>query len=76
MQATSYDEKGEQILDENGNAVMIDVARAVLLNPIDGEQDDCGDFEEKVERQGASSSVFVLLSLLGLTLFSRREFRG
>jgi hypothetical protein len=76
MQATSYDEKGEQILDENGNAVMIDVARAVLLNPIDGEQDDCGDFEEKVERQGASSSVFVLLSLLGLTLFSRRKFRG
>jgi hypothetical protein len=76
MQATSYDEKGEQILDENGNAVMIDVARAVLLNPIDGEQDDCSDFEEKVERQGASSSVFVLLSLLGLTLFSRRKFRG
>jgi len=76
MQATSYDEKGEQILDENGNAVMIDVARAVLLNPIAGEQDDCGDFEEKVERQGASSSLFVLLSLLGLTLFSRRKFAG
>jgi hypothetical protein len=66
MQATSYDEKGEQVLDENGNAVMIDVARAVLLNPISGEEEDCGDFEDKVERQGASLNFLSLLSLFGL----------
>jgi hypothetical protein len=73
MQATSYDEKGEQVLDENGNAVMIDVARAVLLNPISGEEEDCGDFEDKVERQGASLNVLSLLSLFGLITFRFRR---
>jgi hypothetical protein len=73
MQATSYDEKGEQVLDENGNAVMIDVARAVLLNPIAGEEEDCGEFEEKVERQGASLNFLALLSLFGLIAFRLRR---
>jgi hypothetical protein len=69
MQATSYDEKGEQVFDENGNAVMVDVARAVLLNPIAGEEEDCGDFEEKVERQGAGLYFWSLLSLFSLFAF-------
>jgi uncharacterized membrane protein len=69
MQATSYDEKGEQVFDENGNAVMVDVARAVLLNPIAGEEEDCGDTEEKVERQGAGLYFWSLLSLFSLLAF-------
>ena len=71
----SYDALGELILDESGNPVMIDVARAVLLRPVSGgEIEDCGEVEEKVERQGASVSSFVILSLLGLLGLRRRRF--
>ena len=74
MQSESYDEKGEQILDENGEPLMVDVARAVLLNPIIGEQEDCGVFEDNVERQGASLSYLVLLSLFAFNFLRRRKF--
>jgi hypothetical protein len=55
---------------------MVDVARAVLLNPIPGgEVTDCGDVEEKVERQGASISSIALLSLFAVFGLRRRKFK-
>ncbi|KGJ86526.1 DUF3466 family protein [Colwellia psychrerythraea] len=73
MKAESFDAKGVAIVDDSGNPVMIDVARAVLLNPIAGEVEDCGEVEEKVERQGASFSGFGLLSLMALFGLRRRK---
>ncbi|WP_019026199.1 DUF3466 family protein [Colwellia piezophila] len=73
VKSKSYDALGEPILDDSGNPVMIDVARAVLLNPIAGEVDDCGSEEDKVERQGASFNGFVLLSLLALFGIRRKK---
>ncbi|PKG82041.1 hypothetical protein CXF85_16130 [Colwellia sp. 75C3] len=68
------DAKGELILDESGNPLEIDVVRAVLLKPIEGGVvDDCGLVEDKVERQGASISSIVLLSLFTLFGIRRRK---
>ncbi len=65
-----YDAKGDPIEGEQ-----IDVVRAVLLKPIEGgEIQDCGDFEEKIERQGASISSIAILSLFSLFSFRRRRF--
>ncbi|WP_057831860.1 DUF3466 family protein [Colwellia sp. TT2012] len=77
VKSKSYDAKGVAILDDSGNPVMIDVARAVLLNPIaGGEVEDCGLFEDKVERQGASFGGMVLFSLLAVFGLRRRKFNS
>ena len=76
VKSESYDSLGEPILDDSGNAVMVDVARAVLLNPIaGGEVTDCGAVEDKVKRQGASISSIVLFSLLAIVGLRRRKFK-
>ena len=75
VKSESYDAKGEAILDESGNPVLIDVVRAVLLEPIPGgEIEDCGLTEDKVERQGASFSGLIIFSLFTLFAIRRRHF--
>ena len=75
VKSESYDAKGQAVLDESGNPVLVDVVRAVLLEPIpDGKVDDCGATEDKVERQGASFSGVVILCLFVLFIFRRRDF--
>jgi hypothetical protein len=75
VKSESFDAKGEAILDESGNPVLIDVVRAVLLEPIPGGKvDDCGATEDKVERQGASFSGVVIFALFALFTFRRRTF--
>lgn len=66
------DSKGVLMLDDKGEQLFEDVVRAVTLEPIAGEIEDCSKVEEKVERKGAGlgfSSIF-LLALVGL----RRRF--
>jgi len=58
-----YDAKGEPMLDSNGNPIQEDVVRAVTLQPIDGEIEDCSEVEEKVERQGAGLGFGSLFAL-------------
>ena len=60
------------MLDDKGEQLFEDVVRAVTLQPIAGEVENCSAVEEKVERRGAGfglSSIF-LLALVGL----RRRF--
>ncbi|PKI17190.1 DUF3466 family protein [Colwellia sp. 12G3] len=76
VKSASYDTLGKPVVDDSGNPVMIDVVRAVLLEPIEGgEVTDCGLVEEKIERQGASISSMVLFSLLAICGFRRRRFK-
>jgi hypothetical protein len=76
VKSDSYDAKGELRLDESGNAVRVDVVRAVLLKPIvDGVIENCDSVEEKVERQGASISSIAILTLFGLLGLRRRVFK-
>lgn len=75
VKSVAYDALGNPVMDDSGNPKMVDVVRAVMLEPIPANEnpvvDDCGVVEEKVERQGASLGWFGLLSLL--TLIGLRE---
>lgn len=75
VKSDSYDAKGELRLDASGNAIRVDVVRAVLLKPIaDGVIDNCESVEEKVERQGASISSIAILALFSILGLRRRIF--
>ncbi|TKB44754.1 DUF3466 family protein [Thalassotalea mangrovi] len=71
MKQPLRDAKGQLIYDENGDEVLEDVFRAVYLRPIEGDIEDCGTIEEKVERQGAGLNLLWLAGLGLLTLFRR-----
>lgn len=76
VKSTAYDALGNPVTDDSGNPVMVDVVRAVMLEPIPANEnpvvEDCGLTDEKVERQGASLGWFGLLSLLTLIGLRRR----
>ncbi|XQW83419.1 DUF3466 family protein [Thalassotalea piscium] len=74
IKAPMRDAKGELYYDKNGEQVLEDVLRAVKLSPVAGGQvEDCSVTEEKIERQGAGTGLFSLLSLFVIG-FSRRYF--
>jgi len=66
------DSKGGLLLDDKGEQLFEDVARAITMKPIDGEIEDCSKVEDKVERQGAGFGItgLILLTLAGI----RRRF--
>ena len=67
------DAKGNPVLDENGNPMREDIVRAVVLEPIPDDGKVCTAEEEgKVQREGASFSLFGLLSLFALMGLRRR----
>jgi uncharacterized protein DUF3466 len=68
------DARGELSKDADGNQLTEDVFRAVTLQPITGEIEDCSKVEEKVARQGASFGWFSLLLLMPLAF--RRKFQN
>ncbi|MBO9492447.1 DUF3466 family protein [Endozoicomonas sp. G2_1] len=68
------DAKGELVTDASGNQLTEDVFRAVRLDPVDGEIEDCstagngeGSVEERTERKGATAG---LISTIGLALLT------
>ncbi|WP_232842912.1 DUF3466 family protein [Psychrosphaera ytuae] len=65
---------GEPVLDDNGNNVTTTQPVAVLLEPISGGQiDDCGELEEpSYERQGMSTSIWLLATLSFFAVIRRR----
>jgi len=66
------DATGELMFDDQGDALMEDVVRAVTLEPMPDDGQVCTPEEEgKVERQGASFGLFALLSLFGFGLRRR-----
>ena len=72
VKADRRDAKGEVMLDENGNVLREDVLRAVILEPIDGEIEECTEEEDFVERQGAGFGFYALLSLFGFGILRRK----
>ena len=75
VKSPAVDALGEEVIDKDGNPLMVDVARAVLLEPIDGgELEDCSLVEETVVRQGASFGGYYLLSLFTLLGLRRKKF--
>jgi len=64
---------GEKVFNSNGDPIQEEVVRAVKLNTINGEVNDCSEVEKKVERQGASIGLFMPLVLL-LVGFRRKLF--
>ncbi|QDP01382.1 DUF3466 family protein [Thalassotalea sp. PS06] len=73
MKQPQRDAKGELFYNANGELQMEDVFRAVYLRPIEGEIEECGTDEEKVERKGAGFNPFLVAGLVLLTLFRRRR---
>ncbi len=66
------DAKGEIMLDSDGNQLMEDVPRAVVLKPTSGEVEDCSATETKVVRQGASFNWLFLA--FGFIFAGKRRF--
>jgi len=75
VRVNATDSNGDEVLDDNGDVYITEVARAVKMTPIpSGEIVECSgdvDVDEKVERQGASLG-FGLLFILTLLGFRRR----
>ncbi len=63
VKVNRHDAKGELMLDNNGDPMQEDVVRAITLQPIDGEIEDCSKVEDKVERKGAGLGFGTLLTL-------------
>ena len=73
VKSDAYDALGEPIVDNSGNPVRVDVVRAVLLSPIEGgEVENCNLAEDKVVRQGASISSYMIISLFVLLGLRRK----
>ena len=74
VKADRRDAKGEIMLDDNGTPLTEDVVRAISLQPTPENDEVCtAEEEDKVVRQGASTSLAGMLSLI--TLFGlRRKF--
>ena len=73
------DARGELVTDADGNQLTEDVFRAVRLDPVDGELEDCsttgngeGSVEERTERKGAAAGM---LSTIGLALIAVLRIR-
>jgi hypothetical protein len=69
------DSKGALMLDEQGEQLLEDVVRAVTLQPIAGELEDCSTVEEKVERQGAGFGLSSILLLMFAGLARRLTWK-
>jgi hypothetical protein len=65
--------RGEIITDDNGNEVLIDTVVAVVLNPTGAEPSDCSADDEVLERQGASTSIYMFAMLFIASIFRRRK---
>ena len=75
VKVNRHDAKGELMLDRNGDPIKEDVVRAVTLEPIDGEIEDCSEVEEKVERSGAGLGFGVLFILFIVGFRRKFTFR-
>lgn len=65
--------KGELVLDDNGEQVMEDVARAVVLKPVNGEVEDCSKVDGTLIKRKGASFGFGLLALMLTFGFRRRS---
>ncbi len=69
------DAKGELVLDESGTPLTEDVVRAISLEPVPDDGEVCtAEEEEKVIRQGASTNIVSILSIMALFGLRRRFF--
>jgi hypothetical protein len=70
--------KQQEYQDESGETQTREVAVTIKLDPVDGELNNCRQEENQIEREGASTGLFSLLTLgsLGLliTAIRRRAF--
>ncbi|WP_278361130.1 DUF3466 family protein, partial [Idiomarina abyssalis] len=70
--------KQEEYQDDSGETQTREVAVTIKLDPVDGELNNCRQEENQIEREGASTGLFSLLTLgsLGLliTAIRRRAF--
>lgn len=66
------DSKGELMLDEDGQQLYEDVLRAVDIIPTEGEIENCAEYEEKVDRKGASTNVWIIF-ILAFSIYFRRK---
>ncbi|KKO46552.1 hypothetical protein WG68_04375 [Arsukibacterium ikkense] len=68
------DAKGEPILDESGNVLMAEQARAVKLRPVaNGEPANCNTEQDSYERKAGGFGGFGVLLLAGFALWTRRR---
>lgn len=65
---------GEVILDENGEAVKEQVLVSVVMEPIDGDVENCTEeADPPSERKGLTTSLTMSIGMLLLSLFRRKR---
>ena len=73
VRRTSKNIKGEDLLDDNGNAIEQDLVVSVLLNPISGGQiDECDTPPEDVQQRSGGSLAW-LLPIFAIAAMIRRR---
>lgn len=75
LRRTARDFAGQELVDSDGNAVLVDVSVAVKLVPTGEAPTECEPTDEEIalnERQGASVGNLTIFSLLMICLFRRR----
>jgi len=73
MSVPRHDAKGAIVLDANGNQIMDDITKAVVLKPVaGGSVDSCGTGNSKLVRKGAGF-FWLFLPLIGMLFYRRAK---
>ena len=65
--------RGEIVTNDDGSDLLVDTVVAVKLDPTGAEPSDCSADDDILERQGASTGIWMFAMLFVASIFRRRK---